>query len=176
MKVPRQPQTALQAAGAGAWISVVEALCTVWAAVLCRAVLSSLYCLQRLRGLCQLASHWNSLKRTDWPWLAGSRPNARCCSASSNLSLWTLCNRLVCLLTTVASQDEYTPALKNDFLPQSSLALMLVVASKSSTHASAEVAGIPVAARNCSSHQMAGRALASFNQPLWLTWEGSATW
>lgn len=81
----------------------------------------------------------------------------------------------MCLLTTVASQDEYTPALKN-FLPQSSLALMPVVASESSTHASAEVAGIPVAARNYSSHQMAGRALASFNQLLWLTWEGSATW
>lgn len=44
------------------------------------------------------------------------------------------CDWLVCLLTAVTSQDEFTPALKNDFLPQSSLALMLVVASKSSTH------------------------------------------
>lgn len=88
-------------------------------------------------------------------------------TVSLSLSL-NLCDWLVCLLTTVASQDEYTLALKNDFLPQSSLALVLAVASKSSTHASAEVAGIPVAARNCSSHQTAGRALASFtsfNQP-----------
>lgn len=48
----------------------------------------------------------------------------------------TLCSWLVCLLSAVASQDECTLALKKDFLPQSSLTLILVVASEVSIHAS----------------------------------------